>query len=471
LSLRLRLTAVYLLLLVPALVLLSVAVYFLSRERTYDAVDENLRAKAQAVESALEHVLGPITETDIEQARNGLDRQALEGAVFQLRSPDGSVAYSSLGVGRELPETRIGVPATGFATEEVLGTRTRILVEPVVRVGALSAFIESRTSLQLADQSIADIRNVLGVGVALIVVATAVPAYVVAGRAIDPVRQVSRLAKEIERTADFTRRLPLGGADSEMRELTATFNAMIDRVDKMIQAQRAFLADSSHEMRRPLTILRTNIDVINDPRLTEAERRAIEEEMREEAEAMSRLISELLLLSREGRPAVAAREVDLSALAERVWEAARTAHPRHLFLKEIEPGIVLEGDSDHLERALANLLQNAALYTPGQGRISLKVRRENTNAVLDVADTGIGMSAEDAEHAFDRFYRGAGAHAIRTDGFGLGLAIVKLVVDAHGGSVSVSSRLGQGTTFTVSLPLAKLQLRSTEDLVRGRVGP
>jgi len=136
----------------------------------------------------------------------------------------------------------------------------------------------------------------------------------------------------------------------------------------------------------------------------------------------------------------------------------------------LAPGIVLEGDSDHLERALANLLQNAALYTPGQGRISLKVRRENTNAVLDVADTGIGMSAEDAEHAFDRFYRGAGAHAIRTDGFGLGLAIVKLVVDAHGGSVSVSSRLGQGTTFTVSLPLAKLQLRSTEDLVRGRAG-
>src|SRR3972149_6775581 len=159
LSLRLRLTAGYLLLLVPALVLLSVAVSFLSRERTYDAVDENLRAKAQAVESALEHVLGPITETDIEQARNGLDRQALEGAVFQLRSPDGSVAYSSLGVGRELPETRIGVPATGFATEEVLGTRTLLedyalcKLSPGINLIALTGLVGNKLA------SIADIRN------------------------------------------------------------------------------------------------------------------------------------------------------------------------------------------------------------------------------------------------------------------------------------------------------------------------
>jgi signal transduction histidine kinase len=220
----------------------------------------------------------------------------------------------------------------------------------------------------------------------------------------------------------------------------------------MLLAQRAFLADSSHELRRPLTVLRTNIDVMNDPALSERDRHTIEVEMRAEAESMSRLVTGLALLSREGELAFQLAATSLPELCSDALDEARSTHPQRTFLADIADGICVNADAERLAQAVANLLQNAAMYSRPGGAVQLTLRLDNGLARIDVIDEGPGLSPADIEHAFDRFYRGSSARSSEPGGFGLGLAIVKHVVEAHGGSVSLSSAPGSGTLASILLP-------------------
>lgn len=273
--------------------------------------------------------------------------------------------------------------------------------------------------------------------------------YVLAWQALDPVRELSRLASEIERTADFSKRLqPRGGA--EMKELIETFNAMIRRVEKALLSQRAFLADSSHELRRPLTVLRANIDVLKDPGIDRDQREACLREMSTDAENMGRLLSDLLLLAREEAQAIEHAPVDYTAVCSDVATRLKARDHRHEVVFEIEDGVRLRGDKERLSQMLSNLLDNASAYTPEGGRIEFKLKSSDHVARVELRDTGEGISADDLPHIFERFYRGDGA--VRRDGVGLGLSIVKYIAEAHGGSVKASSEPGHGSVFTVDLP-------------------
>ena len=448
-TLQARLALLYLLIGAPTLLISSVTVYLISKERIYEGVDESLMARVQSIEASLVQRAAPLTPAEVESSRRALDRQVADGAVFQIRSADGTVLFSSADGDVPLPNSGGGTPKAGFSSRALVAERTRILIAPVVQLGETIGYVEARTPLTLADASVADVRGTLVAGNLVILFLTALPAYVVAGKAIGPVRTVSRLAREIVRTGDFARRLPESASAVETKELIAAFNEMVERVDRMIGAQKAFLADSSHELRRPLTILRTNLDVLSDPNLKPADRKAVEREMRVEVEAMSRLLSELLLLSREEEQAFSFDELDLSSLCEASLSTARATHHRHSFLAEIEAGVRIRGDAERISQLLDNLLENAASYTPNEGIIALRLRQDAGEAVLEVSDTGLGMTEEDLRRAFQRFYRGSGARTSKAEGFGLGLAIAKHVVDAHEGTIDLSSQLGSGTTVTV----------------------
>jgi signal transduction histidine kinase len=175
--------------------------------------------------------------------------------------------------------------------------------------------------------------------------------------------------------------------------------------------------------------------------------------MRAEAKAMSRLLSDLLLLSREEKQAIGEAPVDYSSLCEQATAQLRAQDVRHRTVVDVTPRLHVMGDRERLAQMLWNLLENAAQYTPDGGRIELHLRPVDGVARVEVQDTGIGIAEEDLPHVFDRFYRGQGARAIREDGTGLGLAIVKYVAEAHGGMVTVSSEPGRGTTFSVDIPL------------------
>lgn len=453
-SLRVRLTLLYLAFLAVALVTFGVAAYVVAAKRVYDNLDDGLSARIQTVDSSLEGATGPLTEQDIDRSRRELDRQASADVVFQIRDIDGRVLYSSQPASRDLPVPKKLSPGKEtVSSRSVEGRRLRVLYQPIMRNDQTLGSLVAGQSLQETDEALDEIRKVFILGGLAVLLLTSVPTYALAGRALNPVRQVSQLARNIERTADFTRRLPAPRAGGEMRELAATFNAMIDRVEQALLAQRSFLADSSHELRRPLTVLRTDIDILNDPSLPAEEREACFEEMRAEAEAMSRLLSDLLLLSREEKQAIGEAPVDYSLLCEQAVARLRTQDAHHRTVAEVVPGVRVLGDRERLAQMLWNLLENAAQYTPDGGEIELHLRLVNGFARVEVQDTGIGIAEEDLPHVFDRFYRGEGARAIREEGVGLGLSIVKYVAEAHTGTVTVSSQAGHGTTFSVDIPL------------------
>jgi len=458
--LRVRLTLLYIVLLALALAAFGLLVYLIAAKRIYDGVDDSLSVQAEAVESLLEPFDGPLSHEDISRNRLELDDEASAGAVFQIRSLDGRILYSlPQPVNRDLPLPRnAGPKEPKFFSRKVGGQRLRILYQPIVRDGQALGSVEVGQSLRETDAALDEIRYVFLSGGLAVLLITSVSAYALAGRALDPVRQLSRLARDIEQTTDFSRRLSGPRAGGEMRELIATFNAMIERVERTLAGQRTFLADSSHELRRPLTVLRTNIDILSDTALPTEEREACLREMRTEAEAMSHLLSDLLLLSREEAQAIGRASVDYTSLCEEAMARLRAQDDRHELRADAAPGVRVLGDRERLAQMLWNLLENARQYTPDGGRIELRLRRADGFARVEVQDTGIGILEEDLPHIFERFYRGQSARANHTDGAGLGLAIVKYVAEAHGGIITVSSQPGRGTTFVVNLPDASESL-------------
>jgi signal transduction histidine kinase len=331
--------------------------------------------------------------------------------------------------------------------------KSRVAYEPIRSTGGDDAgYVVAAVPLKQTDNALEEMRATFAVGVVLILLLTGGPAYLLAGRALKPVRTVSQRAAEIERTGDFEATLPPSGS-GDTAELVQTFNAMIARVHRMLLAQRDFLANSSHELRRPLTVIRTYIDVLEDPRLGEEERAASLREMREEAEMMGKLIADLLLISREGEQAMARGVVDLPALCSRLYtrlKATDSAH-RYVFTATRGEARVL-GDAERLEQMVSNLLDNAAQNTPAQGEIGLTVERDNGTVRIRVTDTGAGIPDEEQPHIWERFFRGTNAQATRGDGYGLGLVIVKHVAESHGGQAGFHSRVGAGSSFVVELP-------------------
>ncbi len=453
--LRVRLTLLYIGLLVPALIAFGVVVYIIASRRIYNGVDDTLSVREQSIESALQSLEGPITPFDISRNRPSLDSQAQTGSAYRILDVQGRAVYSS----SRLADVELPAPKTPirdnpkFATIIVQGRRNRIIYDPILGgSGELFGSVEVATALKPTDDALDQIRTVFIGGGIMVLFLTTVPAYLVAGRALDPVRQVSQLARDVEQTADFSKRLPAPKGGGETAQLVATFNAMIDRVERMLVTQRAFLADSSHELRRPLTVLRTYIDILNDPLLPEEEREACYAEMHTEAESMSRLISDLLLLSREGSQAIRKAPVDYTSLCRATVERLRSQDDRHTLVVKTTSDIRVEGDRERLEQMLWNLLENATQYTPEGGKVEIRLLEVDGMARVEVEDTGIGIPPEEQAHVFDRFYRGDSARAARAEGAGLGLAIVKHVAESHGGSVSVLSEPGKGTTFAVEVP-------------------
>ena len=276
-------------------------------------------------------------------------------------------------------------------------------------------------------------------------------------------RPVDDLINEVEAITDgrsLHRRLQAESENDELSRLSLTVNAMLARLEASFAALRRFTADASHELKTPLTVLRADVERAMHPGTDRAERMVALEEALQETARMSDLVDSLLTLARadEGRFDIHRVPVDLEPLMREVYETAMIlgeAAGLELSLSALEGGVVM-GDRTRLRQLLLNLITNAIKYTPRGGKVELSVtRRQHDEVAIVVRDTGIGISASDLPHIFDRFWRAdrARSRASERGGFGLGLAISQWIVQAHGGTISVQSRLGRGTAFTVLLPI------------------
>lgn len=277
--------------------------------------------------------------------------------------------------------------------------------------------------------------------------------WLVAGRVLRPVGQITEAARRIQAT-NLSDRISLDGPQDELKTLADTFDEMLERLDASFTAQRQFVADASHELRNPLAVIQTNTDVaLWDPQVPAAARSRLEAVSRA-TERMRRLVDDLLSLARLELSTAPRSEVDLDAIVHEVAEDLEPlAHAHGLVLEqEAASGVRVQADRDALKRALANLLDNAFRHSPEGGRVRVSVEQANGGAVLSVGDEGPGLSAEEQAHVFERFWRSDTSRSRESGGVGLGLAIVRRIAEMHGGSVAVESRPGDGAVFEIRLP-------------------
>lgn len=279
--------------------------------------------------------------------------------------------------------------------------------------------------------------------------------WFVAGLVLRPVGRITRVARDIQAT-DLTRRIDLDGPDDELKELADTFDDMLGRIGGAFDSQRDFIHEASHELRNPLAVIRTNVDVaLADPDADTDDLRHLGEVVGRSAERMTTLVDDLLVYARQGSRPARDEFVDLAVLVDDLagdFRAAAEARNLRLLAEHPDEEFVVRGDGPALRRAGANLVANAVRLAPETTTVVVACGGDGASRWISVADEGPGIDAVDQDRIFQRFWRGDRAAAREEGRSGLGLTIVRQIAEAHGGSVAVRSAAGEGSTFTVVLP-------------------
>ncbi|MBA7470918.1 Signal transduction histidine-protein kinase ArlS [subsurface metagenome] len=299
------------------------------------------------------------------------------------------------------------------------------------------------------------LRNYSLIGLAGLIVFGAAGGYFLSRRMLKPVDRVSSLAARISST-NLKERINYQGPDDEMKRLADTFDDMLERLEGAFETQKQFIQDASHELRTPIAIAQTNIEVAEmDGKATARDYKRLMEVLKMSLERMNRLSDNLLLLSEGDQSQIKWSVVDMAALLNEVAAEAgakATAAGVGLELEPILEETLVMGDALRLKQALINLVDNAIKYNRTGGTVKLSARAEGSQVVLQVQDSGIGISAADQQRIFDRFYRVDKSRSRAQGGSGLGLAIVKKIVENHGGTISLESTPGEGSIFRMYLP-------------------
>ena len=292
-----------------------------------------------------------------------------------------------------------------------------------------------------------------------------------------PLEDMAAVTRQITNADDLSRRVPNTERTDEIGVLARSFNQLLERLERLFQTQQRLLADVSHELRTPLTAIRGNVDLMR--RMGDADPESLEI-IQEEIERMTRLVGDLLLLARAdaGGLPLEKKKVELDNLLFEVYRQVRLLEKSvEVKVTEVDQ-VCMMGDVDRLKQLLLNLISNAIKYTPDGGMVDVSLSKKNGWAYLKISDTGMGIPAEDLPYIFDRFYRVDKARARAQSGqggAGLGLAIAKWIAQAHGGNIDVTSKVGEGTTFTIILPILVEQKPvpidgTTDELTKTRPG-
>ena len=434
-SFRTRLVLVAAAAVALAVIAASFVVYFVVKDQLYGTVDNNLRQSAD--------LLANVAPPEIPRFTN--PRFNLVGGTTQVVSAKGATlpSPSVLPVTDDVLSVAKGDRETLFFNTNALNDHLRVMTFQYKPVPGYA--VEVARSLGATDHALSRIKLLLfliaGGGIAV----AAGLGLAVSGAALAPVRRLTQTTEEVTETRDLSRRIEAGGRD-ELSRLADSFNTMLAALEDSARAQRQLVSDASHELRTPLTSLRTNIEVLSrDNALEPKEREHLLRDVGEQLLEMTALVSELVELARGDEKAVDAEDVRLDLVAAEAIDRTKRNRPGVTFKPQLEESLV-RGVPSTIERAVSNLLDNAAKWSPPGGEIDVVVR----NGELAVRDRGPGIAEEDVPFVFDRFYRAPSARSM--PGSGLGLAIVRQVAEAHGGTVSVEAPTDGGTRMRLTLP-------------------
>jgi heavy metal sensor kinase len=465
-TIKFKLTLWYVVILAIILSSFSLFLYITLADSLYKGLDNKIKTMADVIASSMQRPLGGgpnIAEIDRIMSKQLGIRPF--GRFIQVLDESGRVGGRSTNlrnVNLPISVKTLKDAARGkvtFETVKVMGEYPlRVVTLPVKENERMVCTVQVGSSLEGVDEALNQLLIILIIAVPAALLLTSVGGLFLANKALKPVDEITQIAKKIG-SGDLSQRIRIRRVNDEIGRLAATFNEMIAKLDESFQQIKRFTADASHELKTPLTILKGEVEVALKKERESDEYRQILSSNMEEIDRMSRIVENLLTLSRAdmGELKMVREEVDLSHVAREVWEdLKRMAQVKEVQLKFVDDSFTkIEGDPLYLRQLILNLVENGIKYTPSGGDVELRVRGGNENKVvtIEVFDTGVGIAQEDLERIFERFFRVDKARSRETGGTGLGLNICRFIVKAHQGQIWVESELGKGSTFTVTLPV------------------
>jgi two-component system OmpR family sensor kinase len=476
-SIRLRLTLLYSTILLLTLVIFGVALYSIQAQETYDSLANDLRTNkdrlARTVEKALWDTTPP-SDGEVApppmQPQSFLDfsadpglRELPEREIVRILGEDGALIASPFGREEDaLPLSEEGLAAlqngeewleTGMVSEE----KMLIYSFPVSREGEIVFFVQTARSLTERDRTLKLLATTLAAAGGLMVLAAFGIGWVLSGLTLRPIHRITQTAQTIGEERDFSRRVVYQGPQDEVSRLANTFNQMLSglqqayqKVEHSLEMQRDFVADVSHELRTPLTTLRGNLGLLGrKPPMPDEEQSDILADMVDESDRLIRLVNDLLAMARaDAGRALAKEPVTVQPVVDEVVRQMQQLEPDRE-IRQSEPSeAIIQGDQDALKQIVLILIDNA--FKHSEGEVEVEVASDIEQVTLSVQDHGAGISAENLERVFDRFWRPEGSGA--APGFGLGLPIAKTLVEGMGGTIRLESEPGKGSRVVVTLP-------------------
>lgn len=492
LSIRWKLTVWYALIYLISLAVVAFALPFVFEIRNNQAIDRSLHDTAQSVLNShqVKDLIGPPADR-----YPGIPRLCKDSAlvlqqycnqiqygltVNALRSPNPGqyeqaelFGYGPRGLKSPLVTPRFGrvvklsaglsptvltqaILAPTYANVNEGGTQYRVYLVKintplaVARLGGggILEVLQKQTTYSEVQR---ELFTIILVTIPFMTIFGLVVGWFVARAALRPIGRISRTVQSVGGSRDLSRRLDFVGPMDEVGRLAETFDSMMDRLEQSFETQKRFIADASHELRTPLTAIKGNAELIS---IAPADERDLcVSAIRREAERMSRLVNDLLLLAEAdiAEQPIHPRPLDLQPLVEDVFRAAQLlgGDKVTVLLEEAQPTPAV-ADPDRIKQLLLNLVDNAVKFTPEGGTVSLRLSQNGGWTEIAVSDTGVGISSEEQDAIFRRFYRVDKSRSTR--GSGLGLAICSWIAEAHGGSIEVSSNPGKGSTFALRFP-------------------
>lgn len=423
----------------------------------YRHIDGELFALAQREASRVEIKTGTLTTLEDDEQQEL--REAARSIV--VLGPNGTTIWKGAAVvvrpsleAAVLADVQQGRTAYDTITTPNHESIRRISL-PITRDGTVEYILQTESSLRIVQDALRLLRLLLGGLAAAMIGAAWLGSRWLARQALTPVEVLTATAEQIS-VPSLKTRVALDAPYEEFVRLARVFNAMLDRLHTVFEGQRQFVADASHEMQTPLTVIKGTIEVaLLKSRNADEYREALVTSLGQ-VERLSTLTRSLLTLAQFSgdRPPVQLVPLALEPLVQDlVRELTVLAEDRKIQLTlETHPVPLVMGDHGRLTQLLINLLDNALAHTPPEGAVTLRLKLEQGQVVMEVEDTGPGIAPEQLPHLFERFYRGDTARDRESSGSGLGLAIVKEIAEAHGGTVRAASTLGKGSIFTLSLP-------------------
>ncbi len=475
-TIRARLAVGYAMALGATLFVFAGIIYIAQGSQAFAELDSRVRVESDLIAAILgesfrarERVVvadpfgRPVLTPDVASLLEGVPGYVIvvgpERALLHLSAEARSLPFGSA---RALIDVAEDSVAGGFGLVDLAAPvgQVRYFVRPISEAGPNVAAVVSAAPTSGFVVSPPRLLTAMLWTVPFILVVSLVIGYLLVGRTLKPVDLIVDEVEAISDGRSLHRRLAEPTSYDELARLTVTLNAMLSRLEKSFGTLRRFTADASHELKTPLTVLRSGIERSLTHPTTSPEVMETLEETLLEVNRMAELVDSLLTLARadEGRAPLHLDDLDLrEVLAELAETASILGEQASVDVTVEVPAepVRMHADRSRLRQLLQNLLSNAIKYTSAGGEVWIGSALEDGNVVLTVRDSGMGIAPGDLEHIFDRFWRADPARS-RTGsrpGAGLGLAICKWTAEAHGGSIEVQSKPGRGTTFTVSLPL------------------